>query len=491
MKTSPTVWLAPAAALAAALAAAPLPAQVPSLNSSAGPAKEGPSPDPFGRNTPSSTVSAFVDAIAEEDYERASRFLDLADIPAARRSKIGAAMAEQLQQQLDAGGKFLPRPRIADAPEGRLVDRLRPDLEKVGTLALRKADAPILLERKASASGDHYWVISDETLDVALSARRSAAPPLAERWLPPFLSRWDAAGAPLSHWLTLFAVTAAAFIFAWILLRSAVLAACRFGRPAGRTRDFIQAVSPPLALLSAVTTGGLSAPALGISIVARQTMGWWFEIVGWVALGWLAWRIVDASAARILDRLSHKGRLNATSIIRFAGRLAKILLLAITLMAILDTLGFNVTAAVAALGIGGIAIALGAQKTVENLIASISILSDRPFRIGEVCRFGSTVGTVEDIGMRSSRIRTLDRTLLTIPNSNLSNAEIENFSRRDRGGSTRCCTCRPRSRARRSRHSLPDCAARLPTIGWKMARLASGCSLQRPTACRSRSTATS
>ena len=82
----------------------------------------------------------------------------------------------------------------------------------------------------------------------------------------------------------------------------------------------------------------------------------------------------------------------------------------------------------AALAIGGLARTLGPQKPVENLIASLSILSDRPFRIGETCRFGATTGTVEDIGMRSSRIRTLGGKLPTIPNSLLSNAEIENHA---------------------------------------------------------------
>ncbi|TFI56302.1 mechanosensitive ion channel family protein, partial [Sphingomonas parva] len=218
----------------------------------------------------------------------------------------------------------------------------------------------------------------------------------------------------------------------WLLIRLAVAASCRLVKRAGRSRQFLRAVSTPAALLGAVLVGRTLGPLVGASIVARQGMSWLLEITGWAACGWVALRVVDGLGESALRRLSHKGRLNATSIVQFAVRIAKAALAVATFMAILDALGFDVTAAVAALGIGGIALALGAQKTVENLLASLSILSDRPFRIGETCRFGTLVGTVEEIGMRSSRIRTLDGTLLTIPNSILSNAEIENYTRRSK-----------------------------------------------------------
>jgi len=94
--------------------------------------------------------------------------------------------------------------------------------------------------------------------------------------------------------------------------------------------------------------------------------------------------------------------------------------------------GVNVTAGLAALGVGGLAIALGAQKLFENLIGSLTLLADRPVRIGDFCRFGQTLGTVEEIGIRSTRIRTLDRTVLTVPNGEFATLHIENYSQRDR-----------------------------------------------------------
>jgi MscS family membrane protein len=87
---------------------------------------------------------------------------------------------------------------------------------------------------------------------------------------------------------------------------------------------------------------------------------------------------------------------------------------------------------VAGLGVGGIAVALAAQKSLENLFGGISLFADRPVRVGDFFRYGAEVGTVEEIGLRSTRIRTLDRTVVAIPNAEFSNLRLENFAKRDR-----------------------------------------------------------
>jgi small-conductance mechanosensitive channel len=87
---------------------------------------------------------------------------------------------------------------------------------------------------------------------------------------------------------------------------------------------------------------------------------------------------------------------------------------------------------VAGLGIGGLAVALAAQKTVENLFGGLTLITDQPVRAGDFCRVGGWIGTVEDVGLRSTRIRTLDRTVVTIPNAAFAAMELENFARRDR-----------------------------------------------------------
>jgi MscS family membrane protein len=87
---------------------------------------------------------------------------------------------------------------------------------------------------------------------------------------------------------------------------------------------------------------------------------------------------------------------------------------------------------VAGLGVGGIAVALAAQKTLENLFGGITLFADRPVKVGDFCSYDGQVGTVEEIGLRSTRIRTLDRTVVSVPNADFSNLRLENFARRDR-----------------------------------------------------------
>jgi len=119
-------------------------------------------------------------------------------------------------------------------------------------------------------------------------------------------------------------------------------------------------------------------------------------------------------------------------VILFLERAAKIALVIFGIIAILSTFGIDITTGLAALGIGGIALALGAQKTVENFVGSVTLIADRPIRVGDFCRVGQITGTIEKIGIRSTNIRTLDRTLVTIPNGLFSSETIENFAFRDK-----------------------------------------------------------
>ena len=113
-------------------------------------------------------------------------------------------------------------------------------------------------------------------------------------------------------------------------------------------------------------------------------------------------------------------------------RILKALIFLLGIFAVLSSLGFNMSTALAGLGIGGLAIGFGAQKTIENLFGGVSVLGDEVFRVGDVCRFGDRTGVVEDIGLRSTRIRTDERTLVAIPNGTVATINLENLSRRDK-----------------------------------------------------------
>jgi MscS family membrane protein len=109
-----------------------------------------------------------------------------------------------------------------------------------------------------------------------------------------------------------------------------------------------------------------------------------------------------------------------------------VIFFSIALLIFRNVLDWNVTAALAGLGIGGLALGLGAQKTFENMMGGISILTDRALLVGDACKIGDQRGIVEDIGLRSTKLRTEERTLVSIPNGTVATAILENFRLRDK-----------------------------------------------------------
>ena len=146
---------------------------------------------------------------------------------------------------------------------------------------------------------------------------------------------------------------------------------------------------------------------------------------------WLIFRIFDVVINHLSSQVG-KGHAGVTSMLPLIRRSGKTLIGILAIVASLQNLHIDVTALIAGLGVGGIAIALASQKTLENLFGGVMIILDQPIRVGEECRFGTQTGVVEDIGLRSTRIRTPERSVIAVPNSDLSQMQIENLTLRDR-----------------------------------------------------------
>jgi MscS family membrane protein len=108
------------------------------------------------------------------------------------------------------------------------------------------------------------------------------------------------------------------------------------------------------------------------------------------------------------------------------------LIIALGAIAILQEFGINVSGFIASLGLGGLAFALAAKDTAANIFGGIAILTDNIFKIGEWVKINNVEGIVEDIGIRTTKIRAFDKRLIIVPNSIIANSNVENFSRRDR-----------------------------------------------------------
>jgi MscS family membrane protein len=210
----------------------------------------------------------------------------------------------------------------------------------------------------------------------------------------------------------------------------------RLSRRGGPEHPFLMALAQ-LALPSFLL---VAAPVLAyfalVQINMRDHVGAFIQLtaaaVFFIAAAWIAWRasLVVAEAIIASPRISPES-IDA-HLIRICTRLFGMVAGVGLLVMGADRLGMPVLGIVAGLGVGGLAIALAAQPTIENLIGSLSLYGDKPIRVGDLCRCGTDEGTVEGIGLRSTRIRGLDRSLTTIPNAVLSKMPIVNFAQRDR-----------------------------------------------------------
>ncbi len=404
-------------------------------------AAEAPTPlpaDELGRNTPRGTVAGFLDAIGKEDLERASQYLDLRKVSQSRRKTRGPEIAREMQLLLDKGGWFYPGAMLSNAPEGHKdEEELETGFDRIGNIRADGKDIDILAEQVSNEDGTLIWLISGQTLDKLPEVDKTVAeavPPI-NKFMPATMIETKVFGAPIGHWLAMLVLLVVSYLFCWFLVMGllAFLKKIWTRKCSVAGTHLLDTIRVPLSLYLSVWVFGYSSMWLGISIIIRQHMSQLNVIVAWSAIALLAWRLIDILTESVQKRLVANGRFfGFSSILFFFRRLIKIVFGIVLLFILLDNLGVDVTAGLAALGIGGIALALGAQKTLENFIGSLAIVIDQPLHIGDYCKIGDAAGTVEDIGMRSTRLRTNDRTLITIPNGDLSNQRIENLARRNR-----------------------------------------------------------
>jgi MscS family membrane protein len=194
----------------------------------------------------------------------------------------------------------------------------------------------------------------------------------------------------------------------------------------------VAAIGRPLAVGVAVAAAWAALPWVPLEARALHAATITLVLAALGAAIWLTLRVIDAVHHILGERAAAAVRPTARSLLAIGARLVKFVVLVVGFILALSAFGVPVTSLVAGLGIGGIALALAAQKTVENLFGTLSIGVDQPFREGDFVRIGEVLGTIEAIGLRSTRVRTLDRTLVAIPNAQLADSRTESYTARDR-----------------------------------------------------------
>ncbi len=418
-------------ALALALASSPAfaaPAPAPALSAALAPAAS--DEEEVALDSPRASVERFRRACEAGRYAEAAIYLDVPRAEAARAPELARMLNAVLSRRL-----WIEPDQLSPRSSGRRDDGLPTSTDEIGRIKANGHMEPVRLVRREARNADEEprWIFAQSTVarvDIWYSG-------LEDRWLrqrlPDVLLREGPRALMLWQWLALPLLMLAAHTvgrpIAWILGRI-------LRRIVRRTRtplDDALAVqlAPPLRLACALPFLLLGTRYLGLYPPAQAFLDHVLKALALLTLFWGLFRVVGNFGENLIDTRWGKEHPGWRSVSAFSTRAGRLVVVSIGVVSIVSELGYPVGSLIAGFGIGGIAIALAAQKTVENLFGSVSILVDQPFRVGDTIRVDGVEGVVENIGLRSTRIRTPERSLVVVPNGKLADMRTESMSARD------------------------------------------------------------
>jgi MscS family membrane protein len=406
-------------------------AQLATSATSASPKPESvPALDPLGRGTPRSAVMGLLKCAENKDSATAARYLQAPpgqEMNLEQRAKEFLALSSRFKSNIGW---------LSDDPKGSIEPGLPPGKVRAGVIEVGGTTTDIILVRVDDLEYGKIWLVSQETIAKvpSLYARiGSEGPTLSDRILPASLTNRYFLGMSLAQWLGWLISLPLSWSLAWLL--AFLLSAPRRlvyklrKRPLRTVWD--TPIGIPLKCIIAILMHAIFVYLLVLPLLYRA---YYFRFLAALLVGcfvWLVSKITDRGFDRVVNRTRTHGQ-GGESILILMQRLNRVVLVIIALVATMALFGLNVKTTLAGLGVGGLAIALAAQKSLENLIGGVSLLMDKAIHVGDFCKIGDQVGTVEDIGLRSLKMRTLDQNLSVVPNGSLAQMQFENMARRSK-----------------------------------------------------------
>ena len=386
--------------------------------------------DPGAINEQSTPLAAMLGlraAMRAKDYDALGKFLDRRYIDEQLESYTDQQLFKALTYVFNRQN-IIDLTALSDEPGGRRNDGLPDYRDQIGTVSLLNESIPVYLQRVPDSEGGSVWKLSNATVaripDMWEELGYSDAALKLSHWLPDFrlmgMENWQVAG------LVLFFLLAwpLAGLISYVLMRIALLIPNRF--PMGIQQFFRR----PMRFFIFILIARLLNDKLGLSMTARILLD--SSGIDYIAFTVLLLGLLSLLRDYQIRKMQYAGNTHYVALLKPFTIIVKIIVVTIIALYWARQAGYDMSTILAGLGVGSLAVALAAQKTLENLIGAITLYSARPVSAGDLCRFGDVVGIVEEIGLRSTIIRTLDRSMVVIPNSVFSSAEIENFSQRDR-----------------------------------------------------------
>lgn len=339
-----------------------------------------------------------------------------------RQERRRNALAKRLKRVLDARGLFVVMEEIPDEPE---LD------EKARVTPFPAALAQFYLIRRGS-----NWLISAETIRAIPDLYADTFAVDLEGYLdsaPPWL-RDRVFGAAWWQWLSLAVLLALAFFARYLVSRFIATQGAKVATTVVKRLDsaLVQRVALPFGTVVMVLLLMYLFPILGFDVAVNRLVVFGLRVAAAVSAVLILYRLVDVAA----DVWSKRAELTDTKLddqlVPLIRKSAKVVIVVLGAVFVLQNLDVDVSSLIAGVSLGGLAFTLAAQDTVANLFGSVSIFADQPFQVGDWVKMQGVEGVVEEVGMRSTRVRTFYRSLVSIPNSKVANGVVDNLGVRDK-----------------------------------------------------------
>ena len=381
--------------------------------------------DEFNRGVPRSSLKGYLKAARDGDFERAAKYLDMRYLPGGMDQSQGPQLARQLKIALDKVIWF-DLDLISADPDGFADDGLPVDRDLIGRIKTPDKTVDLLMQRVPRGDGVYIWKISNQTVAEIPHLYEFYGYGPFEETLSKMFPDAQFLGWQLWQWVLWLLNLVLAFVLAFIITWIVNLFLSR--KDTAMRQQIKRFVAWPVRFLLWLLLEQIGLSFIGLSMTVRTLFR--FDPVLPFVLTWTAVRLVDLIVFWWGERLRRSEREDAIVLLRPARTAIRISLIIAAVLFWLDNIGLKVSTLLAGLGVGGLAFALAAQDTLKNLLGSVMILLDKPYRVGQRIVAKGHDGIVEEIGLRSTRLRLLTGHQTTIPNDEMAKIDIENIGQR-------------------------------------------------------------
>jgi len=383
--------------------------------------------DNMGRDTPRSSFVGFLRATEKFDFVIAAEFIDLRNLPRSIREYSGEELARQLDFIIKRGMK-IDVTHLSKKPTGQVVDGLPDYRDELGHLVSADGEQVLYLQKVPGLDDNFIWKISNASIALVPELYDYFSyPDWVENIRVHLPEDSGFLGVELFKWVILLGVTIILLPIFWLIGFALSWLISRPGSPLHLSvrRLFTR----PLTIFAVMMITGQLLKELGLGARAQALVE--AKTLMTIVVVWLVFSLVDLVREKRREAFIAQGRSDAHILGRPMAHALKLFALLVAVLVWLSNSGINISTLLAGLGVGGVALALALQKPIEDLLGAVSIYSQQPMITGDLCKYGTILGRIEEIGLRTTRIRTLNNTLVSVPNCLIAHGAIENYSARE------------------------------------------------------------